>query len=395
MDCSPHRRQGGHDRKTPAPRAPRGARIAASLLLCAAVLACAPDGRPARVAKYVDSRDVMSTVATLTLIAASPAEARRAADAAYAALDSVETLMSAHRTTGELARVNSVAARRPVPVGKETFDVLQAAARFTELTGGAFDVTVGPLIEIWRAAAGDQKLPHEIELRAVRGRVGMGLVDLDPLARSVRFARSGVRLDLGGIAKGYAIDRAVAAARAAGARGGVVEVGGDLRCFGRIPRALIGRAADQPAGELQRTAEARNEDLQPWPLGIQDPFHEGLIGKIHLPEGALATSGHYRRFSVIEGRRISHILDPRTGQPVEDPASVTVIAPDALSADALATAISVLGDRRGLALADSLPGVEVLIVSGEAASQRRTASAGFPQPEPLGSAADSAGAETI
>ncbi|MCK4413714.1 MAG: FAD:protein FMN transferase [Candidatus Eisenbacteria sp.] len=367
--------------------APPTARAAATLLiLLFPILACTPDGRPSRVAKYVASRDVMSTVASITLVADTPEEAGRAMDAAFAALDSVEAWMSAYRSEGDLARVNAMAARRPVPVGKETFDVLRAAERFTALTGGAFDVTVGPLIVIWRDGASSQRLPHETELRAVRGRVGMSLVSLDAATQSVTFARSGVRIDLGGIAKGYAIDQAVDAARAAGVEAGLIEVGGDLRCFGRIPRALVGLTADRMEGDLWRSPDTVFEDLQPWPLGIQDPFEEDLLGKIRIPEGAVATSGHYRRFSLIEGHRISHILDPRSGWPVTDPASVTVIAPDALTADALATALSVLGAEKGLALADSLPGVEALIVGGDAAAPRRAASAGFPPLEPLGAA---------
>lgn len=334
--------------------------------------------RAATVAKYVESREVMSTVATLTLIASDPAEAGAAMEAGFAFLDSVDAWMSAHRSGTAIDRVNRLAVASPVPVDTASLHVLAAARDYARLTGGAFDVTVGPLLELWRRCAREQRWPPDDTLAAVRARAGSEKLLIDVPAGTVAFAAAGMRVDLGGIAKGYGIDGALAAVRAAGARAGIVEVGGDLRCFGEIPGALIGREPREMRDGLWSTESVAARELRPWPLGLQSPFGEVLLGRIELTDRALATSGHYRRYATIAGRRVSHIVDPRSGLPVEDPAGVSVIAGSCLAADALATAISVLGVERGLALAESLPGVEALIVTGEMSAPELRATSGFP-----------------
>ena len=339
-----------------------------------------------RTGKYAATREVMHTIATLTVIAPSSEQAARGLEAGFAALDSVDHWMNAYDPASELARVNAGARAAPVAVGPETFAVIERALHFSRATDGAFDITVGPLIALWRRAAEAQRLPTPTALERVRAQIGSGRVDLDRDARTVLFLADSVRLDLGGIAKGFAIDEAVEALRGAGIAAGIVEVGGDLRCFGRLPASLVGVAPDRLRGGVWATPEVEAGDVRSWPLGVQDPFSEGLLGKIRVPEGAVATSGHYRRYSEIEGRRYSHILDPRTGWPVADPASVTVIAPSALEADALATAISVLGLEAGLALAAARPGVEALVVSGGPEAPRIARTPGFPTVEPLSGA---------
>jgi len=384
------------------------ATLAATLSL--ALSGCSAPPRGPRVEKFVETRAVMSTLATVTLITGSTERAVAAADGAFAALDSVTALMSAHATTGDVAEINRSAHERAVPVDPATFRVLARAKEFSALSGGAFDVTVGPLIDLWKRGARDGRAPAPEEIAAARARVGSDRLELSASASSVRFASPGMHVDLGGIAKGYAVDRAVAAIQRAGVDAGIVEVGGDLRCFGRIPAELIGRetalpvrslrkrdapvarapadrAADSMLQEffpgLRRSGPVSPADPQPWPLGVQSPFGETLLGKIRIPEGGVATSGHYRRFVEIAGRHYSHILDPRSGQPVAAPASVTVIAPDALTSDALATALTVLGAERGLALAESLPGVEALIISGTEDAPELRPTTGFPRIEPL------------
>jgi thiamine biosynthesis lipoprotein len=170
---------------------------------------------------------------------------------------------------------------------------------------------------------------------------------------------SAARVDLGGIAKGYAIDRAAALLQSAGLSGGVVDVGGDMKCFGQPP------------------------DGSAWEMDIKDPFEEGAMAVLQLGGGAVCTSGNYARFSVIEGKSYSHIVDPRSGRPAEAIPSVTVVAPDALTADVWATALSVLGEE-GLAL---LPeGVDALMIVGPQNAYQLLCTAGFagmlPQPLP-------------
>lgn len=376
-------------------------------VLAMIAVGCTPQPQGPTVEKFVETRAVMSTLATITLISNSSARAVEATEAGFAALDSVVALMNAHAAQGDLAQVNASAGRRAVPVAPATFAVLQQALAISSQSGGAFDVTVGPLIALWRRCAEEQRLPTDRELETARSRTGYQQVELDTLGRTVRYAAAGMRIDLGGIAKGYAIDRAVAAIRASGIEDGIVEVGGDLRCFGQIPAALVGRSATLPVRTLRRRAadagapESRSaplgdvpdgffpglrrtekvslESRQAWPLGVQDPFGEELLGKMRVPAGGVATSGHYRRYTEIQGQRYSHIIDPRTGQPVADPASVTVVAPDALTADALATALTVLGAQAGLALAESLPEVEALIIAGRPAAPELAATSGFPE----------------
>ena len=178
-------------------------------------------------------------------------------------------------------------------------------------------------------AAAENRLPRDAELAEARGRVGIHKLGFHPQTHTVWFKTEGMQVDLGGIAKGYAIDRAVAAAQRDGVLGGIVEVGGDLRCFGRIPKALIGKAADQPVRSLRRaktrtvaereasrdrfdflpgirhSAAVAPKDLQAWPLGLQSPFGEELLGKIIVPGGAVATSGHYRRYVTIDGELVA------------------------------------------------------------------------------------------
>lgn len=359
-----------------------------ALLLCAG---CQSNGDPQGVHKYIESREVMGTLATITLVASDDALAAAAMDSAFACLDEVNARMNPYAEESEIFAVNAGADTQPVAVSEMTFRVLAEAERYSKLSGGAFDVTVGPLLSLWKSSAQANRLPTEEELAAARKRCGTMNVKLDLDAHTVSFGFAGMRVDLGGIAKGFAIDGAAGAARAVGITAGIVEVGGDLACFGEIPRSLVGHQAREPVhgdrapafGGLLRSDAVAVDTLTAWPLGVQSPFADELLGKIRVPAGAVATSGHYQRYVTIAGRRFSHIVDPRTGWPVESPASVTVLAPDALAADALATAITVLGARAGLALAENLAGVEALIVAGEAAAPQIFKTTGFPRMEAL------------
>jgi thiamine biosynthesis lipoprotein len=355
----------------------------------------------------------MGTFATVTLIAPDGKRAVVAMDSAFAAIDSVNSWMNPYSETSEIYALNNAPEGKTVRVNPATFTVLMGAAHHHLISGGAFDVTVGPFVRMWKTCSAEDRRPGAEELRSALRLVGMRKLRLNQAGLRVWFTTPGMQVDLGGIAKGYAIDAAVEAIRRAGVQDGIVEIGGDLRCFGSIPGGLIGREArlpvralrprpgrtparaasgDQPAEKafagIRRTDRVEITDRKAWPLGIQSPFGERLLGKIHLHEGAVATSGHYRRFVTIGGQRFSHIIDPRSGMPVSDPASVTVIAPDALTADALATAITVLGAEAGLAHADSLPGVEALIISGPPAEPQYAQTAGFPALEALAPSAE-------
>jgi len=259
----------------------------------------------------------------------------------------IEVLMSTWIETSELSALNQAGAGESFPLSADSLTVLETARELYEPTAGAFDITCGPLIELWRRAGRIDREPTDGEIEAVRA--SSTWADLELLIDGVRKLSPTAMVDVDGIAKGYAIDRAIAVLEAAGALGGMVEVGGDLRVFGESPRE---------GG---------------WAVGILDPSSKRVLGVLTIDEGAVCTSGDYARYLEIGGRRYSQLIDPRSGRPVEATSSVTVVAPDAVTADAWATGLSVLGGA-GL---ESLPleeGLEALVIlSGSSRESLMTA----------------------
>ncbi len=325
--------------------------LVSSAALCAGLyLALRPTGP---VELDSGQRVVMGTLARVVAIAPDEAAARAAIAAACAEQDRIEALMSYHQNDSELARLNREAAGGPVRVSGAIFAVLEQAQHFSALSDGAFDVTVGPLMDLWRAAGEANQPPTEAELAAARGRTGWRHIVLDPNASTVHFKVQGMKVDLGGIAKGYAVDRSVEVMKRHGAIGGMVDLGGNIRCFGLAPHG-----------------QAR------WYVAVQDPnvgpddLQAGRAPVVlRIGDGSVSTSGHYRRFVTVAGRKQSHIVDPNSGYDNEALASVTVIAPDATSADALSTAVSVLGRAKGLQLIEKLPNMEAILIPAGTGAQ--------------------------
>lgn len=291
-------------------------------------------------------RVIMGTFSRVVAIAPNEEIAAACVEAAFAAQREVDALMSTYKADSELSRVNRLAFDEPVGVSEETFEVVQGAIHFSELSEGAFDVTVGPVVDLWRAAGEANEPPTEAALAAAASKVGYDKLILDEDARTIRFTAPGMKIDLGGIAKGYAIERSVAAMRQQGALGGMVDIGGDVRCFGQPPQG-------------QET----------WLIGLQDPNvgPDDLGGGktllvLKITDQAVTTSGDYRRFVMVGAERESHIVDSRTGHGARQLASVTIIAPDATTADALATAVSVMGWEKGLSLIETLPDTEAILI---------------------------------
>lgn len=299
-------------------------------------------------------RPVMGTFAHIIAIAPNRRTANKSIEAAFEQLRNIEMLMSYHRDDSQLANINRNAYKGPVKVSSQTFEVLQKAIEFSKLSDGAFDVTVGPLMDLWHSAAETNSVPTDAKLAEVRAKVGYEKVILDANQMSIQFAVEGMKLDLGGIAKGYGIDKAVEAMTNYGSTGGMVDVGGNISCFGRPPKGkthwLIG---------LQDPNEIENRKLK-----IENSINAGkplLILKLN--DVSVATSGHYRRFALIQGKRYSHIIDTKTGSSSDKLASVTIIAKDATTADALSTAVIVLGAEKGLALIEKLPETEAVLIT--------------------------------
>ena len=292
-------------------------------------------------------RAVMGTFARVVAVANHSSVANSAVEAAFAELRNVDKLMSDYKSDSEISRVNRDAFRSPVKVSNATFEVLQKAIYFSELSDGAFDVTVGPLVDIWRQAAEANSIPTEAELQQAGSKVGYEKLLLDANEMSVRFDAEGMRLDLGGIAKGYAIDKAIEAMQKEGAIGGMVDIGGDIRCFG-VP----------------------TKGKTHWLIGLQDPNkaqdwlaagETSLVLK--LRDEAIATSGDYRRFVLVDGQKYSHIVNIKTGRGSKGLSSVTIICKNAIDADALATAVSVMGPQKALAMIEKLPDAEAILIS--------------------------------
>lgn len=239
--------------------------------------------------------------------------AREAISAGFSEIRRIDGLMSLHRTDSELSRVN---ARQIAQVSEDLFKVLAKAQEISERTEGSFDITIRPLAHLWGFIWKEYRLPTAAELAATLPRVNYRLVQLDRGRRTVRFLREGVSLDLGAIAKGYAVDCALEKLRSLGVTNAMVRAGGDLRVLGE------------------------------WEVQLEDPQKRGRRETIRLRDAAISTSGDYENYFEIAGKRYSHILDPRTGLPVEGIAACTVIAPTCMEADGLATALFVYGPEK-------------------------------------------------
>ena len=283
----------------------------------------------------------MGTLVKITVIARSELIAQAAATAGFAEIRRLEELLSTWIPTSELSRVNASAGKTPVLVGPETLTIIQRAMQAAEMTGGGFNIAIGPAVDAWRVTEG-QRIPTESELDALRPLVDLQAVHVNVQERTIFLEKTGMRIDVGGIGKGYAADQAVDAIRRAGAVAGVVALSGDIKTFGRLPGGMM------------------------FPVGIQHPREdEAVLAWIDLKDEAISTAGDYERFFERDGIRYHHILDPRTLQPARSCQSVTVIAREGVWADGLDTGIFVMGPERGMELVEQLRDIEVIIVDAE------------------------------
>jgi thiamine biosynthesis lipoprotein len=303
----------------------------------------------------VDSghRMVMGTFARVVVVAADRDTANKCIEAAFTEIYKVDDLMSDFKSDSEISKVNRESFRRAIKVSDSTYEVLKRSVDFSKLTDGAFDVTIGPLVDLFRAAKKTETAPSEEEIAQAKAKVGFEKLILDETNKTVRFAIEGMRLDLGGIGKGYAVDKAFFAAQKAGATGAMVDIGGNIRCFGTAPKGkshwLIG---------LQDPKVEKN----PKSLFINENGRDILL-TLKLTNESVATSGDYQQFVEINGKRYSHILNPHTGTSAEGLSSVTIITDNATDADALSTAVTVLGVEKGLALIGKLPNTEAILLT--------------------------------
>lgn len=298
-------------------------------------LACRAEGAAGNAYLVHVTRRAMACEFEICLNAGQyPHDTQRALEA-LDLVDSLEDQMSVFRETSEVCRINRTAATRPVEVEPGLFELLRLAMQVYRQTDGAFDVTSAPLWEVWGFARRAGAVPDDQQLAETLGRVGGQLVELDAEQKTIRFRQPGVQLNLGSIGKGYALDRCAEKLRQAGV--------GDFLIHG-------GGSSVLAAGRRAATANESPADATPgWTVGILHPLRpDRRLGEIRLRDRALATSGSRAQSFVHEGRRYSHILDPRTGRPAEGVLSATVIAPTAALADALSTAFYVMGPQASL-----------------------------------------------
>lgn len=317
------------------------------LLLGSFVLSCAPaspegvlgkgGGAEARAQVYRRSQPMMGTGFEIQVVSRDGARAAEAIDAAFLEIERVEALLSEWRQESEISDLNRRGAKSAVAVGPELFEVIERGLYFGEVSGGAFDITFATCAGLW--SGGEEALPEKEEVERCVPQIDYEAVILDRSRKEIRFARAGTKVGIGGIGKGYGVDRAAAVLKERGLSDFVVDGGGDLHVSGTNLGA-------------------------PWTVGVMNPrAPDELLGLVRLSEGAVATSGDYERFFIKDGVRYHHIIDPRTGWPAQGTMAVTVVATNTTDADALATALFVLGPERGLELVERLDGVEALIVA--------------------------------
>lgn len=299
-------------------------------MLAWAVLAAV--GRAAEQGAVLRGR-TMGTGYCITLVDTPSASGSKAiAAAVQGELERLEDIFSLYRARSELSRWNAAGADQWIAVSGHLHHVAGHALQMAAATDGALDPTVAPLLKLWRLSdvRADWNPPSPDEVRAVLAAVGWRNVELRANPPAMRKLRPGVQLDLNAVVEGYAIDRVVELLKKAQVRGALVELGGEFRAWGR------------------------RGDGRPWRIGIEDPRQPSRLRAIvELADGALATSGDYRQAVLHEGRRYSHLLDPRTGAPIEHAGTaVSVLADDALTADGWATALMILGPDAGRALAE-------------------------------------------
>ena len=295
---------------------------------------------PERLQRFEYAAQAMAEPLQIILYAPDEPTAERAAQAALDRIHQLNDILSDYDPESELRRLcDRAGTGEPVRVSEDLFRVLAAAQRWAEKTDGAFDMTVGPVVRLWRRARRTRQMPAPSAIEQARQLVGYQNVLLDPDRQTVLLKKAGMRLDPGGIGAGYAIDEALRVLHKHGLSRVLIDLGGDIRLGDPPP--------DGPG----------------WRIGVpgldpKAPPQEFLL----LSRCAIATSGDAWQFVELGGQRYSHIIDPKTGMPLTQRCSVTVVAPDGLTADVLGTAASVLGPEKGMKLVDQTPGAAAWMI---------------------------------
>jgi thiamine biosynthesis lipoprotein len=281
----------------------------------------------------------MGTAIRVELWADDEATGEAAIAAVMAEMHRIDRAMSPYKPESELSRINREAAERPVPISQEMFDILSRSIEFSKISGGAFDITFSSVGYLYDYRRHIKPTDKDIE-QALPG-IDYRHIQLDAQKRTVRFARPGVRIDLGGIGKGHAVDNGIALLKKRGITQAIVTAGGDSRVLG-------------------------DRGGRPWMVGIRDPRRkDNMVAVIPLINSAISTSGDYERYFEVDGERYHHILNPKTGRSATGVHSVSVIGPDATTTDGLTKPVFILGPEKGLRLIESIPGIDAVIIDAD------------------------------
>lgn len=301
-----------------------------------------------------EMRIIMGTMVTITAHHQDAGVLSNAIDAAFKRINQIDALMSTYKEESELSLLNKAQKPGKYPVSNDLWNVLALADRMYQQTDGVFDVTVKPLWDVWQLAANTNTMPSKNDIEKVLNGIGWGRIKLHSDSKEIEFMTEFCMIVLGGIAKGYAVDVAIETLRDNGIQNCLVDAGGDIFCSGVAP------------------------DGKPWKIGVRNPFRtDSLSDTVRLKDMAVVTSGNYERMFEVENRKFSQIIDPRTGYPTSDTASVTIIAPNTAVADALATALMVMDTHSGIALINRMSDTEALIISTVNGEKKIISSNGF------------------
>jgi thiamine biosynthesis lipoprotein len=279
---------------------------------------------------------IMGTRCTVELWSADRVAGNAAIDAVFEEFRRIDRLMSTYKPDSEISAVNARAAQSPVKVSKEFYDLVAQSVEYSKLTRGAFDITYASVGYLYDYR--EHVHPDDARIAAALPGINWRHIELLPSRTAIRFRRSGVRIDLGGIGKGYAVDRGIAVLRARGVERAMVNAGGDTRIIGD----RFGR---------------------PWMVGIRNPDDEGKVAlRLPLQDAAISTSGDYERYFEEDGVRYHHILDPKTGKSASKVRSVTVITDTATRSDALTKSVFIMGAEAGIAFINTLPDVDAIAI---------------------------------
>ena len=267
-------------------------------------------------------------------------EEQKLAKMAYNKVAEVDAACNIYKPESELSRLNKTAADRPFKCSLLLWRILKISKKYYEITNGSFDISAGPLIKLWGIHRKNKILPSKDKLDEVKKLMGLDKVIFNDEDKTVKFTVKGMKLDLGGIAKGYAVQLAAEELKKHGVKTGIINLAGNAYCF---PQA--------PSGQEFYT------------VGIRDPLVKGSVcGLVQMKNQSIATSGNYERFVEINGRKYTHIMDPATCEPVMDMLSVTVVTPNATDSDALSTSIFIKGEAFAEKICKQIPGTSVLII---------------------------------